>query len=142
MKKHIFILSILSFLLFGNLLAQNEIVGKWKTQDKEAIVKIYKAKNGKYYGKITWLKKPNDKNGKPFTDSENPNKSLRNKPLLGLVMLKSFEYSARQWKKGTIYDPTDGKSYQAKMWLSGNNILNVRGYWGLFYQTEKWTRIK
>lgn len=140
--KLIFQISIILLLFSYNSLAQNEIIGEWKTQDKEAIVKIYKAKDGKYYGKITWLKKPNDKNGKPFTDSENPNKKLKNKPLLGLVILKSFEYSSKQWKKGRIYDPIDGKTYKAKIWLSNNNILNVRGYWGLFYQTEKWIRIK
>ena len=130
-------------LLFPHdVLAQDEILGKWKTQDQEAIVKIYKAPNGKYQGKIVWLKKPNDKNGKPFTDSENPDENLKSKPLLGLTMLKSFEYASKEWKGGTIYDPTDGKTYKAKLWLSDTNTLEVRGYWGFFYQTEKWTRIK
>ena len=42
------------------------------------------------YGKITWLKKPNDARGKPFTDTENPDKSKRNQPLIGLIILKNF----------------------------------------------------
>lgn len=139
--KKVFLVTLFCFLSFS-LFAQNEITGEWKTEDKEATVRIYRGDNGKYYGKITWLKTPNDKNGKPFTDTENPDKSLRAEPLLGLVLLKSFTFSDGEWKDGTIYDPNEGKTYNAKVWLTGSDTLNVRGYWGLFYKTEKWVRIK
>lgn len=140
--KHFFIISIIYFLFSHHLSAQNEIVGKWKTEDKEAIVKIYKAQNGKYYGKITWLKNPNDANGKAFTDSENPDENLRSEPLVGLTILKSFEYSSEKWRDGTIYNPNEGKTYNCKMWLTDENTLQVRGYWGVLYETETWSKIQ
>ena len=125
--------------LVNNTLAQSQIIGKWLSEDKEGITTIYE-NNGKYFGKITWLKKPNDSKGIPFTDSENPDKSKRNQPLIGLLILKDFYYSKNEWKGGKIYDPESGKTYTCTMWLENTNTLKVRGYWGLFYQTQTWTK--
>jgi uncharacterized protein (DUF2147 family) len=120
---------------------QNQIVGKWLSADQEGITVIYEH-NGKYFGKIQWLKNPNDKNGFPYTDTENPDKKLRTQPLLNLIVLKNLMYKNNEWKNGTIYDPTNGKSFNCTMWLKENNILKVRGYWGFFYETQTWTRTK
>lgn len=140
MIKSIFILTILlSGSIYSN--CQNQIVGKWLSGDKEGITEIYQ-QNGKYYGKITWLKKPNDARGKPFTDTENPDKSKRNQPLIGLIILKNFEYKDNEWINGTIYDPESGKTYTCTVWPSDKSTLKVRGYWGIFYETQTWTKTK
>ena len=138
MKKIILIISI--FVFTNNSFAQQQIVGKWLSEDKEGITTIYE-NNVKYFGKITWLKKPNDEKGKPFTDTENPDKSKRIQPLLGLVILKGFVYKNNQWENGTIYDPESGKTYTCTIWISDGK-LKVRGYWGIFYQTQTWTKTK
>ena len=65
------------------------IIGIWKDGKGKGHVQIFK-QNGKYYGKVIWLNNPKDVNGKPKVDKNNPNESLRNKPLLGLTMLKNF----------------------------------------------------
>jgi len=135
---------ILLFLLIcckSILPAQEQVIGKWISSDQEGITQIYE-KEGKYYGKITWLKKPKDENGVPFTDTQNPEKSMREQPLLELVILKDFYYNNKEYKGGTVYDPNTGKTYSCKMWLSDENTINIRGYWGFFYKTEKWTKIK
>jgi uncharacterized protein (DUF2147 family) len=135
---------IILCMLFSSSLysfCQNQIVGKWLSDDKEGITEIYK-QNGKYYGKITWLNKPNDDKDHPFNDTENPNKLLREQPLIGLVILKDFNYGDNEWKEGTIYDPESGKTYTCTIWLSGNNIIKVRGYWDIFYETQTWTKTK
>lgn len=130
-------------IIFFNISAfsQNQIEGKWLSSDQEGITEIYE-QGGKYFGKIQWLKIPNDLKGIPFKDTENPNKSLREQALIGLLILKDFVYKNNEWKSGTIYDPTDGKTYTCTMWLTDNNTLKVRGYLGLFYQTQTWTRTK
>jgi len=132
--------SFLVLLFFSNLLfSQNEIAGKWLTEDKEAIVQITEA-GGKFYGTIVWLKAPNDEHGTPFTDDENPDKTLRNKPLIGLQILKKFEFKDNEWIGGTIYDPSDGKTYSGKLWIEKNNTLRVRGYIAFLHETETWTK--
>ena len=121
----------------------DDIVGVWKDGKGKGHVQIYK-QNGKYYGKIIWLQKPKDESGKPKVDKNNPNASLRNKPILGLTMLRNFEYDDGEWSGGQIYNPSDGKEYKAYMKLKDRNTLSVRGYVGisLFGKTDTWVRVK
>jgi uncharacterized protein (DUF2147 family) len=136
--KFFFLSLFISTISFG----QNQIIGKWLTQDKDGYVELYQLK-GKYFGKIVWIKSPNNDKGKPKVDDKNPNPALRNTAVLGLVFLKDFVYSAsdKEWTNGTIYDPKSGKTYKSTVWLEDNNTLNVRGYWGFIYSTSVWTRV-
>ena len=48
---------------------KNKVVGVWLTQDKDSKVEILQGEDGKYYGKVVWLKNPTE-NGKPQVDDE------------------------------------------------------------------------
>jgi len=102
-----------------------------KTGDESSQIQIFKATNGKYYGKIVWLKEPNE-NGKPKVDDENPDKALQNKPILGLQLLKGFifEEKSDEWKDGSIYDPESGKTYNCFIKFDGEKDLKIRGFIG------------
>jgi uncharacterized protein (DUF2147 family) len=120
------------------------IVGVWLTGEKTAHVEIYKAKNGKYYGKIVWLKDPNRK-GVPKTDEKNTSADLRSRPIMGLLILKGFDETDKDiYEHGTIYDPKVGKTYDCKISYKGSNRLAIRGYVGvpLIGRTETWLRVK
>lgn len=122
--------------------AQDPIEGLWYNEEKTAKIKIYKAKNDKFYGKIDWLKEP-VKDGKARTDEKNPDKDKKNEPLLGLVILKGFEKSGKdEYEDGTIYDPNNGKTYSCIITHKGNQ-LDVRGYVGFSWigRTAVWTRV-
>lgn len=121
--------------------AQDAIEKTWYNQEKTAKVKVFKATDGKFYGKIVWLKEPNNAQGKPRTDINNPKKEHQNDALLGLQMLKNFEKDGSHgYSGGTIYDPKNGKTYSCKMTLNGDK-LDVRGYVGisLLGRTTTWT---
>ena len=105
------------------------IEANWFDQDKNAKIKIYKAKDGKFYGKIAWLREP-ERDGKTKVDERNPDESKRSRPILGLVILRGFEKDGNEYEDGTIYDPKTGKTYSANMKLNGNK-LDVRGYIGI-----------
>ena len=130
-------------LLSTTLFAQaDNIIGKWLTEDKEAKVEIYKS-NNLYYGKIVWLKEPNNpKTGKPWLDEQNENPSKKLQPLMGSLTLLGFKFDAGEYTEGKVYDSRDGKTYTGKLWLTDNNTLKMRGYVGFFYSTETWIRIK
>jgi uncharacterized protein (DUF2147 family) len=134
--------SVLLVLLFANLstFAQNEIVGQWLSENKKGITTIYE-QDGKYWGKITWLKTPKDETGRPMADKENPDKKLRNQALQGLLILKNFVYKNNGWRDGNIYDPERGKTFTCTLVLTNAKTLKVRGYWGIFYETQFWTRV-
>jgi len=115
--------------------------GLWYNTEKTAKIQIYKATDGKFYGKIVWLKVP-DRDGKPKMDIQNPDKNKQTQPILGLIMLRGFVKDGDTgYEDGTIYDPNNGKTYSCKMTLNGNN-LDVRGYVGIsmFGRTEHWTK--
>lgn len=125
----------------------DKIQGNWMTAEDAAKVQIYKAVNGKfagkYYGKVIWLKEP-EENGKPKLDKNNPDVKKRSNPLMGIVLLRDFVYDAddKEWNGGTIYDPKNGKTYNCYISMDGNK-LNVRGYIGisLIGRTAVWTRV-
>ena len=125
------------------------VVGVWTTQEREARIEIFTC-GAWYCGSISWMKEPDyptgDEGGmagKAKVDRNNPNPSLRARPLLGLKILEGFSFVGRnRWEGGRIYNPENGKVYRAKMKLASNNRLKLRGYVGisLFGQTETWTR--
>ena len=119
------------------------ILGQWVNPNGQDHILIYK-KGNKYFGKLDWIKFPNDEQGKPKTDKNNPDQALQSRPDLGLELLKDFTFGGDDvWDDGTIYDPKNGKTYSCKMTIDGNN-LKIRGYvlFSLFGRTEVWTRLK
>lgn len=137
------LISALILFLSMNSMAQT-CVGKWVTIDdetnkKKSIVELYKS-DGNLYGKITYLfpregREPNAKCTKCTDDR-------KNLPLLGLQIVRGCKWDGTQWEGGTIIDPENGKLYTVKMWLEpdNSNYLNVRGYIGPFYRTQKWVK--
>ena len=153
--EKIFCLLVLGMgLVFSPMVhAQNQdaIGGKWWNQEKDAQIEIY-ACNGKYCGKIVWLKEPNfpandprGMAGQAKVDRANPDPAKRGQPILGLNLVGGFTYAGDNlWEGGFIYDPRDGKTYKCKMTLETPDHLKVRGYIGiaLIGKTNNWTRVK
>jgi len=139
--KTTYFIAILLLAFNVSSFSQRQIVGKWLSEDKEGITEIYE-QAGQFYGKIVWLKKVNDDKGVPLKDTENLSPKLRQRPLLGLIVINNLSYNNKEWSKGSVYDPKSGKTYTCKIWLSNENTLNLRGYSGLFHSTEVWTRTK
>lgn len=122
--------------------AANAVTGIWKNGEGTAMVQIYE-KSNKFFGKIVWLKIPNDAINKPKIDLNNPNEKLQSRPLKGLENLVGFVYKGNGiWEDGTIYDPKNGNDYSCTMTLVDNNTLEVRGFVGVsvFGRTDVWKR--
>ena len=119
-------------------------LGNWNTIDDKtgkvkSEVQIYD-QGGKIYGKIVGLPEPNDDKGKPkvCTKCQGADKD---KPVVGLIIIKDLVADGGHYKGGTILDPEDGKVYRAEIWNEGAE-LKVRGYLGPFYKTQTWTKAK
>jgi uncharacterized protein (DUF2147 family) len=118
------------------------ILGVWKNGEGTGMIQIYK-KGEKFYGKLVWLKAPNDADGKPRTDINNPEVSLQSRQLKGLENLRDFVFKGGdKWEEGRIYDPKNGNDYSCEMKLIDENTLEVRGFIGvsLFGRTDVWKR--
>lgn len=150
MTKKLMKLTALTALLFAVIpsIAQKYpadlILGKWLNEDKDAHIEVYK-EAGKFFGKIVWLKEPNDEvTGKPKVDDDNPDVTLQSRPVMGLVILKDFIFDGdEEWEDGTIYDPKNGKTYDCYMEIDDEGILKIRGYIGFSWigRSSYWTRV-
>ena len=136
------ILSIVIFFIFQVSFSQT-IFGKWKTVDDETgmengIVEIYE-KAGKVYGRIIEILEKEKK----YFKCEMCEGEDKNKPVLGLVIIKGLKRKGDFYEGGKITDPKNGKSYHCKMTLEGKDKLIVRGYIGisLFGRSQTWFRI-
>ena len=122
----------------------NDILGVWLEEKKESKIEVYK-KDNSFFGKIIWLKEPLDEDGKIKLDKKNPNNSMRENPINGLVIMKDLKYKKKgEWSDGEIYDARSGKTYSLEVYMKNVNKLDLRGYLGftLFGKTTTWTRVK
>lgn len=121
----------------------DDIVGTWLNQEATGKITLYK-ENGKYFGKLVWLREPTDKvTGLPRTDIENPDEKLKTRPLIGLVNMKDFSFDGKEeWSGGTIYDPKNGKTYKCYIQFESPTKLKVRGYVGvsMLGRNTYWTK--
>lgn len=109
------------------------VFGKWLTEEGDAQVEIYE-KDGKVFGKVVWLQQ-----GPDTKDSKNPDAKLRGRKLMGVDLLSGLTKKGDKYEGGKVYDPKSGKSYKCAIWLDGND-LKVRGYLGIFRETQTWKR--
>jgi uncharacterized protein (DUF2147 family) len=144
MKKPFALALVIVGVLIGitPLLAAETVTGTWKTVDEKtgkevSTVELYE-QGGKVYGKITGLTEPNDAQGKPKTCTKCPGAD-KDKPIVGLIIIKDLSATGDRYKGGTIMDPDDGKVYKSEVWVEGGK-LKVRGYVGMFYRTQTWLK--
>lgn len=117
------------------------IEGLWYNDIKSAKILISKTSEGKFTGKVVWLKEPL-KNGKPKLDELNADPKLRTRPRLGLQVLSDFVKDGdKKYTDGTIYDPLNGKTYSCNITNNGST-LSIRGYIGisLLGRTTIWSK--
>jgi uncharacterized protein (DUF2147 family) len=120
---------------------EDAIVGDWYTPRREAKIRIYRCESS-FCGKIVWIQKQ-EETGEVIRDTNNPVKALRDRPVLGIEILREVRpQGGSVWSVGKLYDPKSGKSYKGKARLEGENKLVLRGYVliPLFGRSETWIR--
>lgn len=119
------------------------VIGKWKTIDDatgeaKSIVEVF-SKSGKIYAKVVDIMDPATKNNlcKPCSGED------KNKPILGLTIIKGLSKDGSEYNSGEILDPKNGKLYKCALSLESKDKLKVRGYIGfsLLGRTQYWHRV-
>ena len=129
-------------MLFFATLSYAQIEGKWKTIDDEtgkpkSIVEIFKKSDGKYFGRISQLLiKPEHETCVKCSDDR------KNKPLVGLEIIRGLKKDGEEFVGGTITNPKDGKTYKTEVVRDGN-ILKVKALiLGIAVKTQTWHLVK
>jgi uncharacterized protein (DUF2147 family) len=136
--KKLGIAGLFSMALSGLAWADGGANGIWKLNSGKVTVRIMPC-GASLCGAIVGLAKPLDKKGRPKVDKENPNESLRKRPLMGLTVLANMKPAGENKWQGTIYNADDGRTYSSYMKLSGNS-MKVKGCVGPFCKTMVFVR--
>jgi uncharacterized protein (DUF2147 family) len=147
MKKNASKLLLIMLISTSSFAQGNEgdkVLGKWKTAANDLIIEVYRHDN-LYEGKVIWFAAKGVTPMSEYIDSENPAAELRNRSWIGMVTITGLQYeNGHEWIGGKVYDPSSGHTYSASIKMTGNDVLNVRGYWFLeiLGKTLKFIRVR
>ncbi len=127
----------------GIAFAQASPVGLWKTIDDETKAEKSQVRitenGGALSGKIETLF---DKS-KQDAVCEKCHDDRKDKPILGMTIIRNAKANGEVWDGGDILDPNNGKVYKLRLKpLDGGKALEVRGYIGPFYRNQTWIRVE
>ena len=146
--RKLFLMLVLALASAMPMAAQvQHIVGEWitvddKTGEQMSVVKIFKATDGLYYGKIVELLVGNqDEKCVACTGAD------KDKPVVGLIIIRGFQEKDGKLvggDKGRVLDPDNGKFYYGKIWLEDGKLI-LRGSLdkkGILGRSQTWIRKK
>ncbi len=142
MRKVLFIMMAIMASAVGMMAQVDQIVGDWATVDDKtgnqyAIVHVYQADNGLYYGKITKMLMGSQ--NLTCTKCEGEDKD---RPIEGLTIIRGMKNIDGVLREGRVLDPESGKFYYGKIYLD-NGKLVLRGSLdkrGIFGRNQTWIR--
>lgn len=147
MKKILLILVLALISVAPSVAQVQSILGEWITVDDKtgqelSVVKIFKATDGLYYGKVVeLLVGSSDEKCVACTGAD------KDKPVVGLMIIRSFEEKDGKLvsgEKGRVLDPDNGKFYYGKIWLEDGKLI-LRGSLdkkGILGRSQTWIRKK
>lgn len=114
------------------------VIDNWLTEDRRAIVTIERC-GSEICGRISRILVEVEANQR---DLNNPNPRLRNRPIQGMRVLSGFRRDGDRYRHGQIYDPENGREYNARFSLIGANTLRVTGcvLGGILCRSQDWLR--
>ena len=127
--------------------AQATPAGLWKSIDDESkkeksLIRITES-GGVFTGKLEKLLDPSTK---PDAVCDKCSDDRKDKPLLGMTLIKGVKQNAddkAKWDGGEILDPNNGKTYKVRLTpQDGGKALEVRGFIGPFYRNQTWIRVE
>jgi len=141
--KSVIAIAVLGFVA-ASAQAQMSPVGVWKTIDDEtklpkALVRITET-NGVVSGKIDKLLAAD---AKPDAKCDKCEDDRKDKPIVGMEIIRDVKKDDEVWAGGTILDSAKGKVYKTRLKpVDGGKKMEVRGYVGFFYRTQVWERVE
>ncbi|MCU0664179.1 MAG: DUF2147 domain-containing protein [Myxococcota bacterium] len=120
-------------------------VGVWRSVDDatgkpKSLVQIWEQGN-KLYGKVVELIDPPEPN--PLCDKCEGTE--KNKPVIGMTVIRGLKKDGDEWSGGKILDPESGSTYKCYIEVQeGGKKLKVRGFIGisLLGRTQYWHRVR
>lgn len=110
--------------------------GTWITEDGRARVRTERCgpRDRHLCGYIVWIREA-------ATDSKNPDRRKRGRPVLGHQMILGLEPGRDGRHVGKIYNADDGQPYDVTVWSKNTDELSVEGcMFAVLCGTQTWKR--
>ena len=132
-----FALSTLAIAALGSAQADtHDVFGTFLTQEGTSKVTIEDCGDGTPCGRVSWIDPAAMEPG--MTPETATTKT--GDPVIGLLMLQSFNKKKKDWRGGTIYDPENDKTYASRLKRLTDGSLQVKGCVGPICQTQVWSQ--
>lgn len=116
----------------------HDVYGLWLTEAGDGYVEVKDCGNGTPCGTLAWV---DPSKSSSDLDSRNADKTLRDRPLMGIPIIWGYEKAKQDWRSGKIYNPEDGKSFSSSVRRLDDGTLRVKGCIGPICITNSWTPI-
>jgi uncharacterized protein (DUF2147 family) len=118
-------------------LSDSDVVGVWKHPDNGSHIQIY-ACGQSACAKVVKVADPSRK------DDKNPDPKLRNRPVVGVVIMNGGKKVGPLKWQGKLYNTLDGGTYNGTLTLVNENELKLSGcvLGGLICDGRTWTRVR
>ena len=121
----------------------DKVVGTYKAvrNGVTSKVKIFKHEDG-YRAQVIWVDNLKKEDGSIRLDEKNPDASKRKVRADQIVLIDKVVYieKDKEWAKGKIYDPTNGKTFTVTLYFKDDKTLTVKGSIGPFFERMYWTK--
>ena len=123
----------------------DDVVGTWVSDAQDSKMEIYRSGNT-YCGKLLagWGNTFYEKDGKTLKkDAKNPDRTLRNRPLLNLEFITDLTYAEGEYRDGRLYVAQLGRTVSCQLKFNQHTLV-MRVYVGFPWlgMTKKWTRVR
>lgn len=103
--------------------AEVDPVGNWRHSKGKLTIGVNYCGGQKLCARIVDLRRKTTKTGALRTDAENPDPSLRSRPLIGIAVSTGMLPAGEGRWRGTIYNADDGNTYSATTTIVGNRLV-------------------
>jgi uncharacterized protein (DUF2147 family) len=86
-----------------------------------------------------------DPNDKPDAVCDLCTDDRKDKPIIGMTIIRNLKKNGEKWDGGDVLDPNNGKVYRALITVTPDNkTLTLRGYIGTPFlgRSQTWTRVE
>lgn len=147
MRAYTCLFAATALILLANpsLASEPSPVGRWVSIDDKdgkprSVIEIFDVAGALQAKVVQIYDRPGDNPGHLCKKCDG---DLKDKPVLGMMIMNGLKRDGGEWDGGTILDPDSGNVYSAKLHLvDGGQKLEVRGYLGisLFGRSQTWVR--
>jgi len=121
-----------------------DLVGRWATPGGDTVAFgscADQVSDVSICGRIVELRDPS---GRDRRDIRNPAANNRERPILGLEIVRGLRESAPGvWTGGALYNPDDGRTYRGAIHMRGRDNLELQGCaLVIICQTQAWRRAR